>query len=326
MTMTDTPPSSQPLTTVVRVLAPRPPFRFGKALAFLRRFPPTAGERPVVGEVVLGAAQIAGQTLGFRIEDAGTLEAPALRCALFAADRASLHDDAVVTTVLEQIGGWLGLPDDLGPFYALARDDAPFAPIVEQLYGYHQVRFFTPFENACWAILGQRTPFAVARDAKRKLAMRYGGSIEVDGVTCTAFPDPTDLAAAARSELSEIVGSERKAVRLLAIARAFAEADPAFFAIASTDTLGAWLAALPGIGPWSTVFVLLRGFGRPDVALPIGSNATFDRELLGAGRAVYGSGLIIEQLATIADHYGAWRGYWGHYLRARSQETGDRSQ
>jgi DNA-3-methyladenine glycosylase II len=299
------------------MLAPRPPFSLAQALAFLRRFPPTEGERPVVGEAVLGATRLAGRTLGFRVEDAGTIEAPALRCTLYANDATPLDDGSMVEAVLGQIGAWLGLDDDLAPFYDLARVDPPFAPIVEQLYGYHQVRFFTPFENACWAILGQRTPFAVARRAKRGLAMRYGGSIVVDGVTCTAFPEPSDLARADPRELQEIVGSGRKAQRLLVIAQAFADTEPSFFANALTAELAEWLSTLPGIGPWSTVFILLRGFGRADAALPISSNATFDRELLGAARSVYGASITIEQLGAIAERYGAWRGYWGHYLRTR---------
>ncbi len=317
MIMTDTPPATPLTTTSVRMLAPRAPFSFAKALAFLRRFPPTEGERPVVGEAVLGATRVQGHTLGFRVEDAGTVEAPGLHCTLLADDPTSLDDASIVEAVLGQIGGWLGIDDDLGPFYDLVRADPPFAPIVDHLYGYHQVRFFTPFENACWAILGQRTPFAVARRAKRGLAVRYGGSIVVDSVACTAFPEPRDLALADPSELQEIVGSERKAQRLTAIAQAFADADPAFFAAVPTSELAEWLAALPGIGPWSTVFILLRGFGRADTTLPISTNATFDRELLGAARSVYGETLTIEELAAIAERYGAWRGYWGHYLRSR---------
>jgi DNA-3-methyladenine glycosylase II len=309
--MTDTRSS----TTIVRMLAPRPPFSFVQALTFLRRFPPTEGERPVVGEAVLGATRVGGRTVGFHVEDAGSVDEPGLRCTLHAGDGRKLND-AIVEAALELISGWLGLDDDLGPFYALASADPPFTRLVERMYGYHQVRFFTPFENACWAILGQRTPFAVARAAKRGLALRYGGTITVSGVTCTAFPEPSALAAADPSELQEIVGTERKADRLLAIARAFADAEPAFLASAPTDQLAAWLTTLPGIGPWSVSFILLRGFGRPDTTLPIGNNATFEKEILGAARAVYGDTLTVEQLAAIAERYDAWRGYWGHYLRA----------
>jgi DNA-3-methyladenine glycosylase II len=306
---------TSPAATIVGMLDPRPPFSFAHALAFLRRFPPTEGERPVLGEAVLGATRVGGRTIGFRVEDAGTVAAPALRCTLHADDGQSI-DDGIVEAALDQVGGWLGIDDDLGPFYALARTDPPFAQIVERTYGYHQVRFFTPFENACWAILGQRTPFAVARRAKHGLATRYGGTIIVDGTACTAFPDASDLASADPSELQGIVGSERKATRLLAIARAFASAEPAFLATTPADRLAEWLAALPGIGPWSVSFILLRGFGRPDTPLPISHNAAFDREILGAARTIYGADLTVEQLSAIAERYGTWRGYWGHYLRS----------
>jgi DNA-3-methyladenine glycosylase II len=313
------------------VLHPRPPFSFAQTLAFLRRFPPTRGERAIVGEAVLGAARLGGQTIGFRVEAVGDVEAPILRCTLFPAVRSSVSGRstasaepagalglATAEAALRRLGDWLGAEDDLGPFYALAEADPPFRAVVRRLYGYHQLRFFTPFENTCWAILGQRTPIGVARAAKRRLMERYGGAVEVDGQTLLAFPEPDDLAAASPEELAELVGTERKAERLLAIARAFATADPAALRGMPTDQLGRWLQELPGIGPWSVAFILLRGFGRSDAPLPLGTAETFDRELLGAARAIYGPSETVEQLRAIAERYGAWRGYWGHYLRIAS--------
>ena len=50
------------------------------------------------------------------------------------------------------------------------RPDRPFAPVVRKLYGYHQVKFLTPFENACWAILTQRNPVPAAKEIKRALS------------------------------------------------------------------------------------------------------------------------------------------------------------
>ena len=298
---------------MVGQLKPRAPFSFAHALSFLRRFPPTEGERPIVGDAVLGAMRIKGRTLGFRVGADGSVETPSLRCSLMADD---LRPDDV-ETALVRIGGWLGIEDDLVPFYALARHDPPFASVVQELYGYHQVRFFTPFENTCWAILGQRTPMAAARRAKRGLMLRFGGSCVVDGVSCMAFPESDDLAGAGLTELGEIVGSERKAERLLAVSWAFAEAEPAFLHSAPTEQLAAWLGSLRGIGAWSTTFILLRGFGRADAPLPLGTTETFDRELLQAARSVYGDDLTPTRLAEIAEQYGPWRGYWGHYLRSR---------
>jgi DNA-3-methyladenine glycosylase II len=302
------------------ILQPRPPFSFDLALAFLRRFPPTMGDRIVDGERVLGAARMDGQTIGFQVEGAGDVESPALRCTLdVGRDMSNTGDDGLDPTrtaeALGQIGDWLGADDDLQPFYALAEADPPFWALTRRLYGYHQVRFFTPFENTCWAVLGQRTPFAVARAAKRRLMERYGGAATIEGQTIQAFPEPADLAAAEPAELTTLVASERKADRLHAIAVAFAEIGSEALRAMPTDELGCWLEALPGIGPWSSTFVLLRGFGRADAPLPLGTAQSFDRELLQAGRAVYGADLTVDGLAEIAERYGLHRGSWGHYLR-----------
>jgi len=317
--------------TETHVIRPRPPFSFGQALAFLRRFPPTLGDRLVSGAAVLGAARVNGQTLGFRVEGAEDSDAAVLRCRFWDGQEGALSpsgdvDELAIGAIgldgrqalLARIGDWLGVDDDLGPFYAAARDDRPFWALVERVYGYHQVRFFTPFENACWAILGQRTPFAAARAAKRRLVERYGDTVEIEGQMILAFPEPADLAGAERDALATIVSSERKADRLLAIARAFAERGDAALSGMSTEALGAWLQALPGIGPWSVVFILLRGFGRADAALPLGTTETFDRELLQAGRAVYGASVTADDLATLAARYGPYQGWWGHYLRVGS--------
>jgi hypothetical protein len=136
------------------ILQPRPPFSFDLALAFLRRFPPTMGDRIVDGERVLGAARVDGQTIGFQVGGLGDVESPALRCTL-----------------------------DVG---------------------------------------------------------RDTGGTRADGL------DPTRIA---------------------------------------------------------------------DAPLPLGTAQSFDRELLQAGRAVYGADLTVDGLAEIAERYGLHRGSWGHYLR-----------
>src|SRR5215211_7234337 len=129
---------------------------------------------------------------------------------------------------------------------------------------------------------------------------RYGGAVDVEGHTLLAFPEPDDLARGQNQELTAVVASERKAARLVAIVRAFAEAGEAELAAMPTAEFGAWLRALPGIGPWSAGFILLRGFGRADAPLPLGETQTFDRELLQAGRAVYGTELTPVDLERIA--------------------------
>jgi len=69
------------------------------------------------------------------------------------------------------------------------------------------------------------------------------------------------------------------------------------------------LLGLPGIGPWSATFVLIRGLGRMEHAPP-------DKELLRAATRVYGHTGDEHELARLAAPYGPWQGYWAHYLRA----------
>ncbi len=59
---------------------------------------------------------------------------------------------------MDRLGFYLSLQDDLRPFYAIADADPDFAPVARGLYGFQQVKFLTPFEHLCWAILTQRTP------------------------------------------------------------------------------------------------------------------------------------------------------------------------
>ncbi|MGE3270092.1 MAG: DNA-3-methyladenine glycosylase [Chloroflexota bacterium] len=295
-----------------QTLCPRPPFEFWHALAFLKRFPPTLGERLVLDGAVLGAARVAGRTLGFSVRETDGGDAPSLRCSL-QADGPLTPEQTVAA--LDRIGDWLGVQDDLTPLYRLAEADPPFLAVVQRLYGYHQVRFFTPFENACWAVLGQRTPLSAARAAKHRLMERFGGAATLEGHRLLAFPEPADLADAPVRELADMVASARKADRLLGIAQAFAVTAPASFQQMTTDDLRAWLLALPGIGPWSASFILIRGFGRPDAPLAVGAAQTFDRELLDAARAVYGANLTADGLRSLSERYAGWVGYWGHYLR-----------
>lgn len=114
-----------------------------------------------------------------------------------------------------QSTGWtdfyLGLRDDLTEFYQLARHDPPFARVVERLYGYHQVKFPSPLELLCWAILCQRVPMPVARKMKQALVEAVGNRTTLGGKSRWAFPDAEQLAAFDEAELHRLIGNQRKA-------------------------------------------------------------------------------------------------------------------
>jgi DNA-3-methyladenine glycosylase II len=176
------------------------------------------------------------------------------------------------------------------------------------------VKFLTPFECACWAILSQRNTMPIARRLKQALLERFGTALEVDGVRYAAFPDAARLADADPADLLAIVHNLRRDEYLAAVARAFSVADEAWLRGAPYDQAEAWLRSIDGIGPWSAAFVLLRGLGRVE-RLPIGEK----RLAMAAGR-LYNGGPPLDDagLRRVARRYGPWQGYWAHYLRVAS--------
>jgi DNA-3-methyladenine glycosylase II len=220
--------------------------------------------------------------------------------------------DALREAALDRVGFFLSIADDLAPFYALGRDDPAFAPVIDQLYGYHHVKFLTPFENAAWAIIAQRVQMPVARKLRQALMERYGGTLTVDGVTFRAFPTAERLATAGPDELLDILPTLRKAPYLHGVARAFDDVDEGWLRAAPYDEVYAWLRAIPGIGEWSAAFILIRGLGRME-------RISNEVALLRAAERVYGPRAATPQgFARIAATYGPYQGYWGHYLRVAS--------
>ena len=140
-----------------------------------------------------------------------------------------------MASVSGRIGAFLSIDDDLVAFYDRARSDPVVSPHVERLYGLHQVRFLTPFENACWAVMGQRTPLAIARRAKDAFIERFGGTISVNGETYRAFPEPDDVAGLTSDDLRPIVRNDRRAAYLANVIDAWQSADEYWLRTAPFD-------------------------------------------------------------------------------------------
>ncbi|GHF59438.1 DNA-3-methyladenine glycosylase II [Deinococcus metalli] len=281
-----------------------PPFNFGLTLAFLNGFPPMQGEQGTGGEL-RKATRLAGQTVGFVVRAAdGELDV-------------TLHpertlDAGQVQALHERIAFFLGTDVELDAFYALAEKDTALRPVLRDIYGFHQPRFLTPFEAACWAILTQRQPLAQARHMKLALADAHGGAW--DGLP--AFPEPADLAELNAAAFQALVPNERKARALHAVTRAFQGVSTADLAAAPYGEVREWLLGIHGIGEWSALFVLLRGLGRTE-RKDLSPDSPLMKELLRAARPVYGE-LTPQDLLTIADGYGEQRGQWAISLRSRA--------
>jgi DNA-3-methyladenine glycosylase II len=305
----------QPITTQFYTetghLIPTPPFDFAKSLNFLGSFAPMQGEQTLATSTLTKAVYIEGQIIAFQLTSVGTVEEPMLEYILFSDQPIR---NSVKSRAVDSISFFLSLNDDLCPFYRIGREDSDFAPIVQELYGYHQVKFLTPFEVACWAVLVQRNPLNIAQKMKQALIESYGGGITLQGTTYWAFPEATRLVHANESELLAAVRNARKAEYLVAVIRAFSEVDEHFLRTADYDEVATWLHSIRGFGEWSVSFVLLRGLGRME-KVPVS-----EKKIMAAASRLYGHGrdLTRTEVEKIVERYGPYKGYWAHYMRVGS--------
>ncbi len=171
---------------------------------------------------------------------------------------------------------------------ALAADDL-LAPLVRARPGLRVPGSYDGFELAVRAVLGQQVSVAAACTFAGRLAAQHGSPAPPGappGLTAL-FPSPAELAGADLSRLG-LTTSRQRTLRALATAAATGRlsldpgADPAETA--------ARLAELPGIGPWTIGYIMMRT-GDPD---------QFPAADLGVRRAM-------AQLGAAPEHAVRWR-------------------
>jgi len=289
-------------------LTPRPPFDFAKTYQFLQGFSPTAGEQSFHADAITKAVANGDQAVAFTVRSVGSVEQPRLAYTL-----ATEHplNNAEQARVADRIRFFLSLDDDLAPFYAVGRADPQFAPIIQRFYGLHHPKFLTPFEIACWAILGQRIAMPVARRMKLALVERWGPHVMLADGVYRAFPAPATLADVMPDELLAIVRNERKAEYVQAIIAYFNQVDEQFLRTGPYEEVKASLRSVRGIGEWSAHFILVRGLGRMERV------SSVDQELRKAAGRLYNSGqpLTDDAMRELLERYGATQGYWAYYTR-----------
>ncbi|HEY0797990.1 MAG TPA: hypothetical protein VGD50_02515 [Candidatus Baltobacteraceae bacterium] len=289
-------------------LAPAAPYDFAATIRFIECFAPGAGEQRVDDSHITRAVTVDGHAIGFSVTSEGTLEAPLLAYELFASHPVSQH---TLQAARERIAFYLSIDDRLHPFYERAAVDPSMARLTQAAYGFHQVKFMTPFENACHGILSQRTPIALMKRRKDALVARFGGGVTIEGVLHRAFPNAAQLAQCPIEKLAEAIAHPLSARRLLGCAHAFAAVDEEWLRSAPVDEVEQWLLDIEGVGPWTAGFVLIRGLGRLEYRV------TPDEPLIEAYREIYAEPqATAAEVRRVADGYAPLSGLWAVYLRA----------
>lgn len=178
--------------------------------------------------------------------------------------------------------------------------------------GLRPVQFHSPYEAACWAIIGQRIRITQAATIKARLADELGEVVTVAGQQLSTFPAPHRLQTATVRGLPEI-----KVDRLRGVAAAALDGrlDAAGLRALDSARALAELAEIPGIGPFSAQLILARGAGHPDLF------PTAERRLHEEMTSTYAlDHPSVDQLAAIAEAWRPYRTWVGLLLRTQRED------
>jgi DNA-3-methyladenine glycosylase II len=179
--------------------------------------------------------------------------------------------DVSIEAVRGQVARTLSLDHDGTGWDEVGRRDPVIGRLQAEFDHLRPVCFYSPYEAAVQAIIGQRISMRQAARIKVGLAESAGRTLEIGGQTLHAFALPDRLL-----EVTEAPGlNPEKLNRLHEVARATLDGrlDATRLRSLPFDEALAGLREIRGIGEWSSQHVLLRGAGVAD-AVPLADPRT----------------------------------------------------
>lgn len=193
-----------------------------------------------------------------------------LDCQVIAEQRLSPAAMAQAHHIVQRM---IGLSSDASGFETRGRRDAAIRRLTRSQPGLRIPLTPTAFEALAWAIIGQQINLAFATSLRRELIELAGTAIPgASGMRL--HPDAAIIAALDPSDLTSRRFSRSKAAYLIDAAKLVAAGslDLAALADGPASQAEARLLAIRGLGPWTSNYVMLRGFGFAD-AVPVGDSA-----------------------------------------------------
>lgn len=161
----------------------------------------------------------------------------------------------------------LGLDQDIAGFEQLCAQHPAMAPLVAQQSGLRVAVAASPFEALTWAIIGQQISVQAAVSIRRRFIMASGRQ-HSSGLWC--HPDAATVASLSLSTLKAAGLSTSKAQALILVSQRVADQSlplDNWLDSPPVAQIREQLLSLRGIGPWTTDYTLLRGYGWLDGSL-----------------------------------------------------------
>lgn len=170
--------------------------------------------------------------------------------------------DAEPEVVRNQVARILSLDVDGRGFPAVGERDPVIGRLQRRYPALRPVLFYSPYEAAAWALIGQRIRITQAARIKTRMAEELDPAVTIHDETVHAFPGPARL-----TDLDTYPGlTSVKLERLRALGQAAMAGllDAGRLRAAPPNRALAQLKELSGVGDFSAELILLRGVGEPD--------------------------------------------------------------
>jgi DNA-3-methyladenine glycosylase II len=241
-------------------LVPRGPFSLDRSADCVASFPPLR-HQPGRGED--GVIR-----LGFILDETHAPVAVALR-----AEADTIHVDyaapdgklllAERQRIAKQVARIFSLDHDATDYPLVGQRDHRVGALMRTFDGLRPVCFTSPYECAAWAVISQRITTVQATRIVGTIVKEHGADLVIAGERVRIFPTPQHLLA-----IDTIPGlASVKVERLHAIARAALDGklDADRLRALGDEEAPRGLQELPGIGPFWSSGIYLRGCGIVDV-------------------------------------------------------------
>jgi AraC family transcriptional regulator of adaptative response / DNA-3-methyladenine glycosylase II len=173
-----------------------------------------------------------------------------------------LHDLRDLATAMQRSRVLLDLDSDPAAVVDALGGDTLLGPVVQSSPGRRVLAHVDSDELAIRAVLGQQISLAGASTLAGRLARQFGDPLEQPlGALTHAFPTAEALA---RVPAHELAMPRRRAQALHTLALALANRELVLDQGADREDARRRLAALPGIGSWTTEYVAMRALRDPD--------------------------------------------------------------
>ena len=188
--------------------------------------------------------------------------------------QAQLQIDSLQTVTSEQLQDWrlwleyfLGLQQPITEFLQAHQTHPELGPLLSRQAGLRVAQTSSPFEAVSWAIIGQQISVAAALNIRRRF-IELAGAQHSSGIWC--YPNAQRVAQLSIEQLRSAGLSQNKARAIAQMSQQLASGQMRWPQQLTDDNLGQLrtaLLAIPGIGPWTVNYTLMRGFAWLDGSL-----------------------------------------------------------